>query len=95
MKAYCCYVPVVDSGMRILRVKNFFTAISVVGFEQDTDFRRGNGTFNKVDRTMKIRNRGHSPRVIIAGALVNYKLTIGIAYTIWSLQLFEIQLSQE
>ncbi|MFA9378297.1 MAG: radical SAM protein [Lachnotalea sp.] len=38
----------------ILRVKNFIPAISVEGFEQDTDFRRGNGTFKKVERAMNI-----------------------------------------
>ena len=29
----------------MLRVKNFITAISVEGFETDTNFRRGEGTF--------------------------------------------------
>ncbi len=38
----------------MLRVKNFIPAISVEGFEQDTDFRRGSGTFNKVEKAMKI-----------------------------------------
>lgn len=38
----------------MLRVKNFIPAISVEGFEQDTDFRRGGGTFKKVERAMKI-----------------------------------------
>lgn len=38
----------------MLRVKNFIPAISVEGFEQDTDFRRGKGTFQKVERAMKI-----------------------------------------
>lgn len=38
----------------MLRVKNFIPAISVEGFEQDTDFRRGNGTFKKVERAMGI-----------------------------------------
>jgi MoaA/NifB/PqqE/SkfB family radical SAM enzyme len=38
----------------MLRVKNFIPAISVEGFETDTDFRRGTGTFRKVERAMKI-----------------------------------------
>lgn len=38
----------------MLRVKNFIPAISVEGFEEDTDFRRGNGTFSKVEKAMKI-----------------------------------------
>ncbi len=38
----------------MLRVKNFIPAISVEGFEGDTDFRRGEGTFKKVERAMAI-----------------------------------------
>lgn len=38
----------------MLRVKNFIPAISVEGFEADTDFRRGDGTFHKVECAMKI-----------------------------------------
>ena len=38
----------------MLRVKNFIPAISVEGFEADTDFRRGVGTFAKVEKTMSI-----------------------------------------
>lgn len=38
----------------MLRVKNFIPAISVEGFEVDTDFRRGDGTFKKVENAMKI-----------------------------------------
>jgi len=36
------------------RVKNFVPAISVEGFEEATDFRRGSGTFKKVGRAMAI-----------------------------------------
>ena len=36
----------------ILRVKNFVPIISVEGFEADTDFRRGGGTFKKVEQAM-------------------------------------------
>ena len=39
---------------KMLRVKNFIPAISVEGFEQATDFRRGAGTFAQVKRAMAI-----------------------------------------
>ena len=38
----------------MLRVKNFIPAISVEGFETDTDFRRGEGTFQKVEEAMAL-----------------------------------------
>jgi MoaA/NifB/PqqE/SkfB family radical SAM enzyme len=38
----------------LLRVKNFIPAISVEGFKEDTDFRRGSGTFKKVERAMAL-----------------------------------------
>lgn len=38
----------------MLRVKNFIPAISVEGFEEDTDFRRGEGTFGRVEKAMSI-----------------------------------------
>ena len=38
----------------MLRVKNFVPATSVEGLKGDTDFRRGNGTFKKVENTVKI-----------------------------------------
>jgi len=38
----------------ILRVKNFIPAISVEGFEEETDFRRGKGTYQAVIKAMKI-----------------------------------------
>ncbi|MDL2293376.1 radical SAM protein [Ruminococcaceae bacterium OttesenSCG-928-D13] len=38
----------------MLRVKNFIPAISVEGFEADTDFRRGKGTFDKVKKAMQL-----------------------------------------
>ena len=38
----------------MLRVKNFVPAISVEGFGKATDFRRGNGTYDKVCRAMDI-----------------------------------------
>lgn len=42
----------------MLRVKNFIPAISVEGFEEDTDFRRGEGTYKAVVDAMEIlRNK--------------------------------------
>lgn len=38
----------------MLRVKNFIPSISVEGFEEATDARRGAGTFNKVTRAMAL-----------------------------------------
>lgn len=38
----------------MLRVKNFIPAISVEGFEEDTDFRRGEGTYQAVMHAMDI-----------------------------------------
>ena len=38
----------------MLRVKNFVPAISIEGFEEATDFRRGNGTYQAVMRAMDI-----------------------------------------
>jgi len=43
-----------DFADELLRVKNFVPTISVEGFEEATDFRRGEGTFKKVERAMEI-----------------------------------------
>ena len=45
----------------MLRVKNFVPAILVEGFEEDTDFRRGKGTFAKVERAMRILREKRLP----------------------------------
>ncbi len=45
----------------MLRVRNFIPAISVEGFEDDTDFRRGKGTFSQVRRAMEILKRKKLP----------------------------------
>ncbi len=43
----------------VLRVKNFVPAISVEGFEEETDFRRGEGTYKAVIKAMEIlKNKG-------------------------------------
>ncbi len=38
----------------LLRVKNLIPIISVEGYEEDTDFRRGKGTFRQVERAMRL-----------------------------------------
>ena len=43
------------------RVKNFIPAISVEGFEEATDFRRGDGTFKKVEKAMQILKKKSLP----------------------------------
>lgn len=43
-----------DFADQMLRVKNFVPAISVEGFEEATDGRRGEGVFQKVRRAMEI-----------------------------------------
>ena len=49
----------------MLRVKNFVPAISIEGFEEATDSRRGEGTYQKIIRAMEI--------------LKEYKLPFGIS----------------
>lgn len=43
-----------DFAKEMLRVKNFIPTISVEGFENATDFRRGDGTFKKIEEAMDI-----------------------------------------
>ncbi len=50
-----------DFAKEMLRVKNFVPAISVEGFEEATDLRRGTGTFAKVERAMKILRENKLP----------------------------------
>ena len=45
----------------MLRVKNFVPAISVEGFEEETDFRRGQGTYRKVMDAMALLKRKKLP----------------------------------
>lgn len=45
----------------MLRVKNFIPAISVEGFEQETDSRRGKGTYQAVVKAMEILKRKRLP----------------------------------
>ena len=50
-----------DFADQMLRVKNFIPAISVEGFEQATDFRRGEGTFQRLSKGMEILRRKKLP----------------------------------
>jgi len=52
----------------MLRVKNFIPAISIEGFEDATDFRRGRGTYHAVIRAMEILKR----KKLIFGASLCY-----------------------
>lgn len=45
----------------MLRVKNFVPAISAEGFEESTDSRRGEGTYQKIMRAMEILKRKKLP----------------------------------
>lgn len=45
----------------MLRVKNFIPAISVEGFEEATDSRRGEGTYQKIIKAMNILRRKRLP----------------------------------
>ena len=45
----------------MLRVKNFIPAISIEGFEEATDDRRGQGTYQKVIQAMAILKKKHLP----------------------------------
>lgn len=45
----------------MLRVKNFIPAISVEGFDEATDARRGKGTYDKVMKAMDILKEKHLP----------------------------------
>ncbi len=46
-----------DFADEMLRVKNFIPAISIEGFEKETDSRRGKGTYQAVIRAMEILKR--------------------------------------
>lgn len=45
----------------MLRVKNFVPALSVEGFEEETDFRRGEGTYKAVVKAMEILKNNKLP----------------------------------
>lgn len=45
----------------MLRIKNFVPAISIEGYEEETDFRRGSGTYRAVVEAMQILKRKKLP----------------------------------
>jgi len=65
----------------ILRVRNFIPAISVEGFEEETDFRRGVGTFGKVEKAMAILKERKLPfGISCCCTSVNAKMIVSDAY---------------
>lgn len=50
-----------DFAREMLRVKNLVLTISVEGFEEATDFRRGKGTFKKIENAMEILRKYKLP----------------------------------
>lgn len=50
-----------DFADEMLRVKNFIPAISIEGFEEATDGRRGRGTYGKIMRAMEILKQKKLP----------------------------------
>ena len=50
-----------EFAKEMLRVKNFVPAISVEGFQEATDARRGEGTYNAVTDAMKILKENKLP----------------------------------
>jgi MoaA/NifB/PqqE/SkfB family radical SAM enzyme len=45
----------------MLRVQNFIPAISIEGFEEETDFRRGKGTYQSIIKAMEILKKKRLP----------------------------------
>lgn len=50
-----------EFAQEMLRVKNFIPAISIEGFEEATDSRRGEGTYQETIRAMEILKRNRLP----------------------------------
>ena len=68
----------------MLRVGNFVPAISVEGFEEDTDFRRGAGTFARLTRAMEILKEKKLPfGVSCCYTSKNYKIIGSEEYFDW------------
>ncbi len=68
----------------MLRVKNFIPAISVEGFEEGTDFRRGKGTFAKVQSAMTLLKKKKLPfGVSCCYTSQNYKMIGSEEYFDW------------
>ena len=68
----------------MLRVKNFVPAISVEGFEEATDSRRGQGTYKQVERAMRILREHKLPfGVSCCYTHENYKVIGSEEYFDW------------
>lgn len=76
----------------MLRVKNFVPAISIEGFEEATDSRRGQGTYQKIIKAMEILKRKKLPfgisccytsanaEVIGSEAYIDYMIELGAKF---------------
>ena len=73
-----------EFASEMLRVKNFVPAISVEGFEEATDFRRGEGTYKAVERAMDLlRSKGLPFGVSCCYTSQNYKVIGSEEYFDW------------
>jgi len=64
----CCFLSFTNATLidekfadEMLRVKNFIPAISIEGFEEETDFRRGKGTYKSIVKAMNILKEKRLP----------------------------------
>ena len=72
----------------MLRVGNFVPAISVEGFEADTDFRRGEGTYGRVKAAMELLHRKKLPfGVSCCYTSKNYKTIGSEEYFDWMIEM--------
>ena len=72
----------------MLRVGNFVPAISVEGFEEGTDFRRGQGTFARVTAAMELLHRKKLPfGVSCCYTSQNYQVIGSEAYFDWMVEM--------
>lgn len=59
-----------DFCQEMIRVKNFVPAISVEGFEAVTDARRGEGTYQKVNKAMELLHKNGLPFGVFVALLL-------------------------
>nr|WP_325185160.1 radical SAM protein [uncultured Oscillibacter sp.] len=72
----------------MLRVGNFVPAISVEGFEEGTDFRRGQGTFARVQAAMELLHRKKLPfGVSCCYTSQNYEMIGSEEYFDWMVEM--------
>lgn len=72
----------------MLRVGNFVPAISVEGFEADTDFRRGEGTFSRLKHAMELLHQKKLPfGVSCCYTSKNYEMIGSEEYFDWMIEM--------